>query len=285
MKELRRDNSLKKIGRRTQEIFMPIFTTPEKWLFSNGVLSSNRLFLPDFLGIGAPQSGTTWLYENLRSHPEIFMPERKELRYFEKNFYKSLSLYYAPKFRRGAGMVKGEITPSYGKMPLERIRFVRKIMPEVKLILILRNPVYRMWAATRRAFAKNPEKNLEDAMESEVMESFHCVPRRENTNYPKILDNWLSVFPKKQLFVCFFEEVIYEPQNLLRKAFSFLKVSTDVNWKLFPCKQVINKNPANQIPNKYRSYLEKTYAKDIEELYKRFGRPIEPWRCSRKIRS
>lgn len=249
-------------------------------MFANGILSPKRLCLPDFLGIGAPQSGTTWLYENLRCHPEIFMPSRKELRYFEKNFYKSLSFYYAAKFREGLGKVKGEITPNYGKMPIERIRFIRKLMPEAKLILILRNPIERMWAATRRAFAKIPSKNLSSAEESEILESFQFPPRKENTDFPRILDNWLSVFPEEQLFVGFFDQIKNEPQKLLHDIFSFLNISTAVDWRGFPYGRVFNKNPANPIPEKYRAILEKTYASDIEKLYQRFGEPVQAWRCA-----
>ena len=210
------------------------------------------------------------------------MPERKELRYFEKNFYKSLSLYYAPKFKSGAGKVKGEITPSYGKMPLKRIRFIRKLIPEVKLIFILRNPIDRMWAATRRAFAKIPGTRLEDAPESEVLASFQYAPRIENTDFPKILDNWSSVFPREQILIVFFEQIANEPQTLLQNIFSFLEISTDVDWKTFPYDRVINKNPENPIPEKYRKILEQTYANDIEELYRRFGEPVQLWRCRDK---
>jgi hypothetical protein len=38
---------------------------------------------PDFIGVGAPRAGTTWLYEVLRSHPNIWMPPIKELHYFD----------------------------------------------------------------------------------------------------------------------------------------------------------------------------------------------------------
>ncbi len=42
-----------------------------------------RLY-PDFVGIGAQKAGTTWLYHNLRAHPEIWMPPRKEIHYFNR---------------------------------------------------------------------------------------------------------------------------------------------------------------------------------------------------------
>ena len=277
--EVRRNYFIKRAGRRLQRVFLPLLTAPEKLLFAHGILSPKKLCLPDFLGIGTPQSGTTWLYENMRCHPEIFLPARKELRYFDWHFYRSLRWDYARRFRPGRGKVKGEITPSYGRMPLERIRFIRKIMPDVKLILILRNPVDRLWAAARREVAKTPSKRMEEATESEILEIF----RRERTDYPGILANWLGVFPKEQLFVGFFEQISNDPRQLLRQVFAFLEVSTDVNWKDFPYGQVINKNPESPIPAKCREFLEKTYAQDIEELYARFGEPVQSWRCSGRV--
>ncbi len=48
--------------------------------------------LPDFLGIGAPRTGMTWLYENLRRHPEVWLPPIKEIHYFYcGNFRPSLA--------------------------------------------------------------------------------------------------------------------------------------------------------------------------------------------------
>ncbi len=38
---------------------------------------------PDFLGIGAQKSGTTWLYQNLAAHPQVWMPPVKELHYLD----------------------------------------------------------------------------------------------------------------------------------------------------------------------------------------------------------
>ena len=278
--EVSRDYFIKRAGRRLQRVFLPLLTAPEKLLFAHGILSPKKLCLPDFLGIGTPQSGTTWLYENLRCHPEIFLPARKELRYFDWHFYRSLRWDYARRFRTGRGKVKGEITPSYGRMPLERIRFIRKIMPDVKLILILRNPVDRMWAVARRVLARIPGKRLEDAKESEIVDIFRDNLQRGSTDYPAILANWWSIFPKEQLFVGFFEQISNEPQELLRRVFAFLDVSTDVNWKDFPYDQVINKNPEYPLPAKCREFLEKTYAQDIEELYARFGEPVRSWQCA-----
>ena len=56
-------------------------------------MSSNTFDKPDFIGIGPPKTGTTWIYENLRKHPQVIMPPDKEIRYFwERAFVGSLSL-------------------------------------------------------------------------------------------------------------------------------------------------------------------------------------------------
>ena len=49
---------------------------------------------PNFLVIGAQRAGTTWLYECLREHPEIFLPETKELHYFDLNHEKGDEWYF-----------------------------------------------------------------------------------------------------------------------------------------------------------------------------------------------
>lgn len=43
--------------------------------------------LPDFLCIGAQKAGTTWLYRNLRAHPEVWLPPEKEVHYFDDRFH------------------------------------------------------------------------------------------------------------------------------------------------------------------------------------------------------
>jgi len=54
---------------------------------------AQRDWLPDFLGIGAQKAGTSWLYENLVNHPEIWFPTRKEIHYFDRSpKYRSTSL-------------------------------------------------------------------------------------------------------------------------------------------------------------------------------------------------
>ncbi|OGT83573.1 MAG: hypothetical protein A3H91_02535 [Gammaproteobacteria bacterium RIFCSPLOWO2_02_FULL_61_13] len=114
----------------------------EKRLYRLGLRSSAQLTLPDFLCIGAQKAGTTWLYENLRRHPEIFLPHRKELHYFDWGYSRHINIY-AKNFENVSGKIKGDITPAYAVIAPDRIDIIRAIMPDAKILMLLRNPVGR----------------------------------------------------------------------------------------------------------------------------------------------
>src|SRR5688572_18044644 len=86
-------------GRILRKVLTPLYYS-EKVLIAHGFISSTKLILPDFLCIGVQKTGTSWLYQNLRLHPDIFMPDRKELDYFNNTyrFYSFPLSYYSDYF-------------------------------------------------------------------------------------------------------------------------------------------------------------------------------------------
>src|SRR5690606_11946368 len=86
-----------------------------KELIRLGLKRAPQYSFPDFICIGAQKSGTTWLYENLKLHPDIFMPDKKELHYFNLNYHTSLA-YYNSYFEKDSNRIKGEITPAYSTL-------------------------------------------------------------------------------------------------------------------------------------------------------------------------
>ena len=71
------------------------------------------LVRPAFLGIGVQRAATTWVYECLRAHPEVFLPDLKEVHYFDEN-YELGANWYASHFPESVReRTLGEITPSY----------------------------------------------------------------------------------------------------------------------------------------------------------------------------
>jgi len=129
---------------------------------------------PDFLCVGAHKGGTTWLYQQLDSHPDFWMPPVKELHYFDQlsrvhrtsrprcrddrdlgflESLKSLSAkpyidleHYAQLFEPKASLLSGDISPNYSTLSNEVIRRVVGYFPNLKVIFLARDPVERVWS-------------------------------------------------------------------------------------------------------------------------------------------
>src|SRR5271168_4580624 len=102
-----------------------------------------RNHLPDFLIISPPKTGSTWLAFNLQCHPDVFVPDMKELKYFSL-YHRWLGLdWYTEHFHAAGVRLKGEASPSYALLPCAMIRQIHALMPRLKLVFLMRDPVAR----------------------------------------------------------------------------------------------------------------------------------------------
>lgn len=253
------------------------FAACDRWTYISGLRSTRGLTLPDFLGIGAMKSGTTWLYHNLKLHPDIHMPSPKELHYFDRNFHRSLRRY-ASNFRRAAGKVRGEITPGYAVLAPSRIAYVRRVMPDVRLVFMMRNPVERAWSHMLHDYVKRAKRPYDRIAEDEILAHFRSPASRERGNYLANIENWIHHFPEEQLFLGFFEDVSRRPVALLRDVQAHIGVEPRVDEEARQLTAVSNRGPGIPLPPKYREFLEELYAPEIDALSRRFGERVADWR-------
>ncbi len=219
--------------------------TPDRestaWSLRQSPVSHHRLagLRPDFLVISPPKTGSTWLAANLRCHPDVFVPEIKELKYFSSHF-KWLDLnWYLDQFAPGAGRVKGEASPSYALLPVERIRLVRRLFPDLKLLFLMRDPLARAWSQAKHCY-RYREINFatftaeRDAVnESQWLENVCHAWSLASGDYLGQLRRWLAVFPREQIHVGFYEDIAIRPKALLREVLAFLGVTAAVEFSRF----------------------------------------------------
>jgi hypothetical protein len=265
-------------GARIRRVFRFARSSTEKALYSRRLLPQANLPLPHFLGLGAQKSGNVWLFENLRRHPNLYLPPAGELHYFDRHYVQTLRSY-SQTFRPGFGKVFGEITPAYAILPVDRIRFIRSVMPSVKLIFLMRNPVDRAWSQALMMLVSIPNRSFADVKESEFLAHFRSPGSLRRGDYRATLENWLGIFPPEQLFIRFYEDIVRRPQQLLADVFAFLGVSRDVDWSSFPFQEVVHRGPGIRMPDRYRALLQELYREQIEVLAARFGEPVTSWRC------
>jgi len=188
--------------------------------------------LPSFLIIGAQKAGTTSLHAALEHHPDIFMSTPKELYFFDvdENYNRGTE-WYAKFFRDWRDeKVAGESTPDYlwYKPVPERIA---EILPNAKLIILLRNPVSRAYSSYWYAYCNGDETlSFEDAL---AAESFRATQGRsihgissyvERGLYSEQIKRYLNFFDRSQLLFLITEEYKKNPENTLQKATKFLGV-------------------------------------------------------------
>jgi Sulfotransferase family len=213
----------------------------------------------DFVVIGAAKGGTTALFNLLRAHPELYLPESKELPYFavpRHAYYSSPAEFFAEAFRRrGERQLCGTVTPQYlyGALlgpqpagagaagPSERIvpNRIRSAYPDVKLIAILRDPVARARSYHRMSRMREHERRpfdlaIEQLLEPAALAASRAGPRVNNSyvvlgEYGRLLQGYLDVFPREQLLVLFHEDLERDPAAVCERAFAFLGVDPDFN--------------------------------------------------------
>lgn len=140
--------------------------------------------LPNFLIVGAAKSGTTSLYHYLKQHPDIFIPERKECRFFSdmpgkysgpgdeivnNRIIKDISEYKSLFSSNHEKKARGDISPDYLYFYKKSINNIKKYLgSQVKIIIILRNPVERAFSQYLHFFRDNREVlSFEEALRSE----------------------------------------------------------------------------------------------------------------------
>ncbi len=215
-----------------------------------GVTSPLRL-LPDFLIIGTQRGGTTALYHYLKTHPCIAPTSISDTRFFERKYSKGLRWYqahfpalwekaYAQQVRKSS-LLTGEACSSYLFYP-HSPRRIAQVLPHVKLIVLLRNPVDRAYSQYYHALELGYEKlSFEDALlgeeeriaqerekilKDERHESHTYIHRSYLTRgiYVDQLQTWMSFFPREQFLILKSEEFYSNPIAIFKQVSTFLNL-------------------------------------------------------------
>ncbi len=240
----------------------------------------SKIHLPDFLVIGAEKGGTTWLYTQLKKHPDIFLPATKEVQFFNKynsnliqrDYFQQGIDWYANFFKQYNGQkAVGEVTPMYlcdAEAPLR----IKQTLPHVKLIAILRNPVQRAWS--HYCMAKNKEHTKLTFREAIRQREPRFIDRGLYYNQLKI---YYQLFQPNKIIVIFYEEVFKNPEHWLSEICKFLSVDdsfyvkdSSIHEKVFPAsayKSAKWVNIQNAITHKIRK--NKTLGKVLNWLKRR----------------
>ncbi|HST31249.1 MAG TPA: sulfotransferase [Chthoniobacterales bacterium] len=240
----------------------------------------------DFIVPGAQKSGTTALHYFLSKHPQIALPDRQELHFFDDEEIFAKPVDYEVLHRHFGSIAKsaisGEVTPSYlyWKSAIERIR---NYNPAIKLVILLRNPI-------DRAFAHWNMQRFKDREPLDFLPALKEEPRRiaqplsieskrfsyvDRGFYSVQLERVFEFFPREQVKIVKFENFRDRKQETLDKIFGFIGVKgialgRDKDQNVVPYERAMTSGE--------REYLSEVFSAEITKLEKMLGWNLADWK-------
>jgi hypothetical protein len=260
-----------------------------------GTVTAPLRLQPSFIMIGVQRCGTTSLFRTLRTHPQL-MPSkyRKGINYFDLNYHRG-QRWYRGHFPVAA--LAGRRTSGYGPPvafegsgyylyhPFAVERLARDL-PEIKLVVMLRDPVERAYSAYKHEYARGYEKeSFEKALELEDQRldgeiermradvSYESLHHRHHSyrhrgHYAEQLERVLEHIPRERLYVLDSEEYFSQPARQFSGLLGFLGVQPFQPAAF----QQFNARPGPAMPEQARQTLREYYAPHDERLVKLLGR-------------
>ncbi len=250
---------------------------------------------PAFLVAGAQKAGTTTLFHYLIQHPQIVAPRKKEIDYFWlDHYYEKGEHWYLDHFPAAfshKNKITFEATPHYlfSKKAAERIY---KFNKNIKIILLLRDPVERAFSQFQMYQRKRKDKSaldisgekyggelqvfFEQLKSPDFFRDFDEAIQREwaaiqkgemlapyliaQGFYYQQIDNYLKYFPKEQIRIVYNKNLKSKPEETLNDIMQFLKLKK-INWKNFDLKKYNEGKYEETISTEIRKLLENIYEK------------------------
>ena len=251
--------------------------------------------VPDFLIVGAARSGTTSLYKYLIQHPCILPAIRKEVHYFDYNYFKGLTWYRAhfPTNRYSKNLanqikkrvITGEGAPYYMFHPLAPKR-AAQMFPDLKLMFLLRDPIARAHSSYNKqcqigkeslsfsAAIKSEEERIRGEHDKLCKDEGYSSANHKYFSYANRgiyinqLENWLQYFSREQMLIINSEDFYANPSQIYEKCLSFLGIP---HYELKSYQQYNSSSYEQKIDSETFSYLSNLFKPYNKKLFEFLG--------------
>lgn len=262
--------------------------------------------LPEFLCIGVQKAATSWLWVQLRSHPDIWMPPVKELHFFDHLFVpenrkwtgwhikthvgKTIKwhrdngkdsgpyfdylqgllaedMFTEEWYRRAYSLpaakkkMTGDITPEYCMITDKGVEYVRNLLGDIKIIIMVRDPVDRALSQIRMN-AKNQNIDLASASLDQWMALATDPVIYTRARYSEFIPQWRDTFGGANILILRYTDVASQPITLLRQTEQFLGIGSNTYAEAH-AKIHASKTSSIASPHAVMKLLDEQLAKDL----------------------
>jgi hypothetical protein len=224
-----------------------------------------------------------WQHElktRLRTHREKLNLQGAlwDFRYFARS---PSDRWYTSLFKQGRGKITGEITPEYSILEEETIAHIHELIPNVKIIFLLRNPIERDYSGVVKHLHQTGQR-METAPDKWLVERFRSGGISRRADYLRILDKWRQFYPDEQIFVGFLEDIHFYPARLLRRLCKFL--GADASYARKAVRRKVHSISPEKMPTPVAAHLARRYREDLYLLSERFNGYASFWHyCAERL--
>ncbi len=275
-----------------------------------GVELDVKYTVPDFLIIGPQRTGTTWLAKYLTLHPEVFIPAEKELYFFnyllgnkgplfnsdKLSWYlgrfrhsvmdfirlnamnvkmmKSLSLRSLNCVQYCSSHVFGEATASYAAMESALISEVMNLNPNVRVLMMVRNPVERAWSHAKKDLVKRTGLSVADIPYEKFIEFYTRDYQVRCGKYSDMIGSWKEYVDEDRFLIKRFSDIATQPTELFDDVCRFIEVKPE-GKNLVRSGKIVNATEGSIVPEQHASFLAELFSEELvwlkNELKMDFG--------------
>jgi hypothetical protein len=173
------------------------------------VMSGADVVTPNFVYIGPDKAGSSWLHEVLIRHPQVFMPEAKDLYFFDRYYDRGLAWYLAQFAAAGPHhRVVGEVCQDYLFHPAAPARIEESLGP-VRTMVTLRDPADRAFSSYLYALKHGEDRGT-------FLEALETWPELlEHGRYATHLQRFFERFGRDRTYVGVFDDLVADPQRFI----------------------------------------------------------------------
>jgi hypothetical protein len=178
--------------------------------------------------------------------------------------------WYLSLFDQAGERLAGEITPAYSILEKADVEHVAQLLPHVRIIYLMRNPIECAWSGIRRRAGGSASVE-----ELRAIADLPAITVR--VDFLRTLSIWRSVIPQQRMFIGFYDQIVEDPERLLLDVFRFLDVQSDRKHITESARQRFNAAPPASMPRDVEIHLASKWLPQIQELSTTMGGYAKRW--------
>lgn len=167
----------------------------------------------------------------------------------------------------------GEITPGYMMLPPHVIERIQAMNPDLKAVLLLRNPVSRAWSNVCHSL----RAKVHSASVEQLRAMLDSQGSRLRGDYVRTINNWRGVLGERNVYIGFYDDLVARPRELLRGILQFLGVDDGDEHLPATIEREVNASRKRELPEVLVPHLYGLYIDQLRELESMLGGPVSKW--------